>query len=777
VKKHLCLLLSLFILLSPALAEKKKVTFDAQAALSYIKDLAADSMMGRKSGQPGGVMAEQYVASKFKEWGLEPAGNNNTYFQNFAIEHNNVAEGVVFEVITPRERRSFYYGDDWRIQRYSGSGHFSAEVVFVGYGIHAPEKGYDDYAGIKVKGKWVLFSTGVPSKLDDKLKEETKIQNRVKAAQELGAVGVLGFRQETGRSRYFRLRLEKEIYRPDFVILSVENRIPNFIFKNLKTELRYLFQEINKTSSPMSFETGVKIFVSVKAIFDEKRPTRNVLAKISGVDKNLKDEYVIIGAHMDHLGINPLGEVMNGANDNASGTAVVMEIARIMKLNHLKLPRTVIFALWAGEEQGLLGSRYYANHPLYPIEKTVAYINMDMVGHGNGFVPFRGVYYAPHIWEIIKKKLPPEILGYVHPGRGGPGGTDHTPFLSKGVPGYAIMTEGYHFKYHQSRDDLDLIKPELLKKTGDFVEKAVEILASEPGNLIKPMRQETYNLKYQTLINFNLVNLNEFIKKHQQVKEADVDLQLALVSGKEGLSGDRLRLNILDNLLSASEKIKKTSGLTFYSSAYNLSRDIRQGKTIILTGLKGIDAFKNDPRWLQILAKQGVFFVIVDNPTLLFSQKQLTVEGQKIVKTANNCGLLLAFRGLNSSQAKSLLETSSKPVIIMTNNLPDNGVMELIKQKKAALGLLLSKEDDPLGYFKKLDEAKNLIGSEHLMIVNQQSFWDKAGIEQMLGLITEILKAKYERSDMANIFSGSFLRVLRSAKGEEGSGIYPYIPF
>jgi len=250
-----------------------------------------------------------------------------------------------------------------------------------------------------------------------------------------------------------------------------------------------------------------------------------------------------------------------------------------------------------------------------------------------------------------------------------------------------------------------------------------------------------------------------------------------LVSGKEGLSGDRLRLNILDNLLSASEKIKKTSGLTFYSSAYNLSRDIRQGKTIILTGLKGIDAFKNDPRWLQILAKQGVFFVIVDNPTLLFSQKQLTVEGQKIVKTANNCGLLLAFRGLNSSQAKSLLETSSKPVIIMTNNLPDNGVMELIKQKKAALGLLLSKEDDPIGYIKKLDEAKNLIGSEHLMIVNQQSFWDKAGIEQMLGLITEILKAKYERSDMANIFSGSFLRVLRSAKGEEGSGIYPYIPF
>ncbi|MFQ5721605.1 MAG: M28 family metallopeptidase [Candidatus Aminicenantales bacterium] len=282
------------------------------------------------------------------------------------------------------------------------------------------------------------------------LARNKKVTFEAKAAQDLGAVGVLGFRQATSRSRYFRLRLEKEIYKPDFVILSVENRIPNFIFKDLKTELRFLFQEIDKTSSPMSLETGVKIFVSVKATFDPQRPTRNVLAKISGVDNNLRNEYVIIGAHMDHLGLNPLGEVMNGANDNASGTAVVMEIARVMKLNQIKPKRTVIFALWAGEEQGLLGSRYYADHPLYPIEKTVAYINMDMVGHGNGHVPFRGVYYAPHIWEIIKEKLPPEILGYIRPGRGGPGGSDHTPFLAKGVPGYAIMTEGYHFKYHQS---------------------------------------------------------------------------------------------------------------------------------------------------------------------------------------------------------------------------------------------------------------------------------------------------------------------------------------
>ena len=166
---------------------------------------------------------------------------------------------------------------------------------------------------------------------------------------------------------------------------------------------------------------------------------------------------------MDHLGINPLGEVMNGANDNASGTAVVMEIARIMKFNRTKPKRTVIFALWAGEEQGLVGSRYYADHPNLPIEKTVACINMDMVGQGHGKVPFRGVYYGPQIWKVLKEKLPKDILDDVKPGRGGPGGSDHTSFMMKGVPGFFIITTPF-MKYHHSRDDVDLINPEMLKK-------------------------------------------------------------------------------------------------------------------------------------------------------------------------------------------------------------------------------------------------------------------------------------------------------------------------
>jgi microsomal dipeptidase-like Zn-dependent dipeptidase len=651
------------------------------------------------------------------------------------------------------------------------------EIVFVGYGIHAPEKDYDDYAGVDVKEKMVLLSIESPTNLEEKFEEEVKIENRIKAAQEQGALGVLGFRRPSAQRRYFRFRLKKEIYKPDFVILTVEDKVTNFIFKDLKTELRYLLQEIDKKSKPLSFKTGVKTFISVKAVFDEKRPTRNVLAKITGTDKNLRNEYVVIGGHMDHLGINPRGEIMNGADDNASGTAVVMEIARTMKLNRAKPKRTVIFALWAGEEYGLHGSRHYTDHPPFPIEKTVTYINMDMVGQGTGKVPFRGVYYAPQIWEILEEKLSKEIKEYVKPGRGGPGGSDHTAFIEKGVPTYGIYTDGYHFKYHTSRDDLDLIKPEVLKRTGDFVQAAVEILASEPRNFIQPRAQETYYLKYQKLMNFKLSLLNRFVEHRQDTKDSDVDLQLAVVEEKEGLSGDALRMDMLKNLLDASEKVKKAKGLTFYSSSSKLNMDIRQGKTTVLIGIKGINFFADEPRWAQILAKQDVHFVLLDKPSFLFGEEGLSEEGKKLVKAINTSGLLLVVKGLDTSQAKILLQNSKKPLVLLEKGLPKKDTLDLIKKKKSALGLILTQGEDPSSYFKKIDEVKSAIGTDYLMIVNQQCLWGKEGKEQLLRVISEIIKAGYKRPDVPNIFSSAFLRVLEKTKGKKDSPVFVHPPF
>ncbi len=757
-------MLLVFILFSPSFTTAKKAdkfAFDAKAAWTYIRDMSTDEMRGRRSGQPSGVMGEEYIASKFKEWGLEPAGDNGTYFQNFTIEHRHVGEGVEFEIITAKERRDFYYGENWRIQRYSGSGNFSEEIVFVGYGIHAPDKDYDDYAGVDVKGKVVMFTTGSPQKLTKKLGDAATSAKKIDAAQKLGARGIIVFRYTPSTGRFYGISVRKEQYKPDFLIVSIESNVTDFIFKDLKTETRFLFREIDSTGKPQSFATGVKASVSVHSIFDEKRATRNVVAKITGSDKKLKNEYVVIGGHMDHLGVSPMGDVYNGANDNASGTAVAMEIARVMKLNKAKPKRTVVFAGWAGEEQGLLGSRHYAEHSP-SIEKTIAYINMDMVGHGSGNVPFRGEYYGPHIWQLLKEKLPKEVMEYVKPGRGGPGGSDHTPFLQKGIPAFAVMTEGHHFKYHRPCDDIDLIKPEILKRVGDLVYASVQILASEPGDLIKPMRQAVYYLKYQDLTNFKFEPLSHVIKAHGNAKDSHVDLQVSVIEEKEGLTGDKLRADLINTLFEVPEKMKEAKGLSLYGPNQSVGMNSRQGRTTVMLGLKGINSFRDNPKWAKILVDQGIHFAVAEDLSFIFEAEGMTVDGKAFIKGVNSSGLLLLVKGLNAAQAKVLLNESQKPMVLLAKELPDKETLDLIKEKQFVLGLILGADEDPGAYLKKLDQAKEAIGSQYLMIVNENCLWGKAGKDQMLNVVSEMLKAKYEGTDFSNLLQ-NLVRALRRA--------------
>lgn len=675
------LILVFYISLWPSLARDKKVSFDAQAALSYIKELASDSMMGRESGQASGVMAEEYIASRLKEWGVEPGGENGTYFQHLTIVHNHIEKGVRLEVIAKRERRNFYYRDEWRVWRFSGSGHFTAEIVFVGYGIHAPQKGYNDFEGLDIRGKAALLILETPVNLEQMLEEDVDIQERIIAVQKHGARAVLLCHSPVKGNRRIKGRITKKVYKSDFVILRVEANVSKFIFKDLKTELRYLLQEIDKTSKPMPYETGVKAFVSVNASFDEKRPARNVLGKISGTDKKLKDECIIIGAHMDHLGINPIGEVMNGANDNASGTAVAMELARVLKLDKAKLKRTIIFFLWAAEEQGYQGLPYYLQHPLYPLDKTVVYINMDMVGHGSGKVKFSGTPCRPDLWELLKEKLPKKILDYIKPVSGCQRITVRkTSFPAKGAPRFGLATDGYHFKFHQSRDDADLIQPEILKRTGDFMLSMVRILGSEPGNLIPPLRQEKSYLRHLTLINFKISPLNEVAEHHKDAQYSPVDLQLAAVKEKKGLNRDLQKVEIINDILNASDKIKKAKGLSLFSSSIKISSDNREGKTTVMAGLKGVDAFGGDPRWFEILSEQGIAFVLLNNPIYLFEENRLSEEGNKFLEALGKNRILPLFSKLDASQTIELLKHSKKPLILFDRELPDAGVLDLIKK-------------------------------------------------------------------------------------------------
>jgi hypothetical protein len=758
-------LLVVFLLLSVGGAKEKKVEFDGNRAHGYIKDMAADAMLGRKSGQPGGVMGEEYIAAKFKEWGLEPAGDNGSYFQEFTIEHNNIGEGVVFEVITDKARRAFYYGDDWRVQRYSGSGHFTAEIVFVGYGIHAPEQKHDDYAGLDVKDKILLMSSSVSTALEKKLGDAAKIDNRIKTAQERGALGVLVFRLSSpSASSYFRMRIDKQLYNPDFVLLSVEERVTDFIFKELATDFERSSRRPGAGLLPKSFATAVKAFVSVNAIFDEERATRNILAKISGSDPVLKDETIVVGGHMDHLGVSPIGDVMNGANDNASGTAVTMEIGRVMKLNNYRPKRTVIFAAWAAEEQGLLGSEYYVDHPTHPIEKTIVYFNMDMVGHGTRNVRFRGTAYGSKIWDILKEKLPGEILEYTKAEPGGPGGSDHTPFLMKGVSAWALASDGPHLKYHRPRDDADLINPAILKKTGDLVSAAVEILASEPGNFIDPLRQEMFYLKYLNLPNFKMLPLESVIADHGDGEGSHVKLQLSVLEEDEELFEDALRFDTLEKFLSAAEKVKDAKGLSLYTSSRSATTLFGQGKTVVVPGLKGINMFQDDLKWAPVFGRSGFCFVLLDEPHLLFDEEGLSDSGKKVLKAINDGGLFLLIKDFNPEETKALLKKARKPFLMLVKDIPEKSVLESIKRKDSAVGLIWGGEDSAV-YVRKLSELKDVLGAQSIVFVNDACLWDKTTKEDLLKVFAEVAKADFDRRELTDIFSGNLMRIMDSARG------------
>jgi microsomal dipeptidase-like Zn-dependent dipeptidase len=750
---------------SPSFSADKTVAFDENQAWGYIEDLAQESMLGRKSGHPGGTLAEEYIAAKLREWGVDPAGDAGSYFQSFTFPYWNVEEGTTLEIRSADGRRDFVYGEDWRAQKFSGSGQFTAEIVFVGYGINAPEKGYDDYEGIDARGKLVLFQTGAPQKLVKKLDEKAKMEKKIEAAYELGARGVMVF-QPASSTRRLRVRLKKEMYRPEFVVLTADARVTNYIFKELETDLRYPFQQIDENSEPESFDTGVKAYLSLNVEFDAERETRNVLGKISGGGRTMRNEFVIVGGHMDHLGVNVAGEVYNGANDNASGTAVAMELARIMKLGEAKPKRTVIFGFWAAEESGLLGSEHYCDHPTHPIEKTVTYFNMDMVAHGDGTVPFRGEYYGPKVWEVLEAKIPKPILEYTESGRGGPGGSDHSPFLAKGVPAFGVMTGGHHFKYHQVRDDVDLVNPEILKKVGDLVHASIEIMADEEGDFIDKGRYELYHLKVQNLVNFKVSSssFENVVERAAEIENPEVDLQLSILTEPEGFTGDDLRVALIDQLLAASDKAAEAKKLALYTSSAGFSRTVRDSRITLLPGLNGVGSFADQPAWASVLAKAGASFVMLENSSVLFEGDGLSDKGKELVKAANKGGLLLIVGGTNPAQAKALLSESKKPLVLMTADVPEDDLLDLIKEKDAGLGLLLTKKTDPDEYFSKMETVREKIGTKYLLILNLDCYWKEDGKKAAIGVVSAILGAKYEREDFANVFSATFLRILDEAR-------------
>ena len=757
------LCLAFFLCIIPVSGKDNKIEFNAQKAMEYVQDLASDQMLGRKSGQKGGVLGEEYIASRLKEWGVEPGGENGTYFHHFRFNHVDLESGPSLEIESKEKKRNFWYKDGWRVWRYSGSGNFKSEIIFVGYGIHAPEKGYDDFADLDLKGKIAFLILETSHSLNERLGKKVEIQNRVKAIQNQGAFGVMMCPSPERGNRAILGGLDGNCYDAEFVILRIESNVADFVFKDCDTELPYLVQKMDKQQRPLTYRTGVLASVFVKAMFDPHRPARNVMGRITGNDPILKDEYIIIAAHMDHLGINPWGEVFNGANDNASGTAVAMEIARVLSLQKVKLKRTVIFFLWAAEEQGFTGLKEYCKRPVYPLEKTVLYMTMDMVGHGNGKVKVSGAHYRPDLWEFLNKNISPEVLEHIiqNPkfSRRLP---NWEPLLPTGVARMGFHTDGYHFKYHQSRDDADLIQPELLKRTGDFILESVMLLGNDPGNWIPPFRREDYYLKVVGAVGFKPLSIPEINGFGNKDKDSRLDIQLLEISGNTA-EGDKFRVDVIKKTIEAFDAIRKSPNLSLFSSRRNVSQEIRQKKTVIIPGIRGFNLFWDDLEWIDVLSRQGIRFIRAESPSFLFDHQGLTKKAMTMLESLKRSGIVLIVSGLEDNQTRWIVESSNAPSIIIDNALPEPDVLKMIAKKNGLFGFVLE-EINLAGYPENLLEAQNDLGSEHLMVVLNQNTWEDKGKEQMRMILSHLLKSGQEWPDLLNVFSGSFLSLLDHAR-------------
>jgi hypothetical protein len=357
---------------------------------AHIKYLADDKLLGRMPGTPGYQMAMDYVISKYKSIGLVPAGEGGTYLQKVKLRRAKVKrDEVSATLINGSTSKNLVFGDDFVVYPNftEDKTDASASVVFVGYGISEPDFGYDDYAGIDVKGKIVVMVSGTPDKFPSTVKSHTGNRTtRLKTAFAKGAIGVIqrgpptGIQSavhglvKTGSVTTLDGKLE-ELKFSGFISQAVFNEMMN----RTNDEIGKILLSL-KEGTPSSFELSTTLRVSTSTQYEDFE-SYNLVGLIKGTDKVLKDEYVVYSAHLDHVGVGtPVkgDSIYNGAHDNASGVSCVIEVARLYTSLKTKPKRSILVVMVVGEEMGLLGSSYFARYPTVPKGKIVAAVNMDM---------------------------------------------------------------------------------------------------------------------------------------------------------------------------------------------------------------------------------------------------------------------------------------------------------------------------------------------------------------------------------------------------------------
>jgi hypothetical protein len=477
-------------------ADAAMATIRPAAIRADMRFLSDDLLEGRGTATRGHELAAKFMATQFESLGLEPAGDNGTYFQNVPLRSMQPDDSKsTFTLIRDGKEESLIFGQDYITGGDPARADTSVEapVVFVGFGVTAPEQGYDDYKGLDVKGKIVAVVYGAPAFASSLKAHYSSSEVKRANAAAHGAAGLIGLDTPSLEEHYPFSKSARDATKPQFRWLDKQGR-PNGYFPELKG-IAYLSLPAAKKLFDGSAHTSDEVFATVAAgqplcfalpvtarihnvttLADTHSP--NVVAKLTGSDPHLKEEYLVYTAHLDHLGIGEAvhgDRVYNGALDNASGSATILEIARAFSQMNPRPRRSILFVSVTGEEMGLLGSEYFARYPTVAKSAIVADVNtdedlmlwpmQDVIAFGAEHSSLDGVIRraAQRLHLTYSPDPIPEEVVFIR--------SDQYSFVKEGIPAMmpspgfqssdpkivpmAIFEKWEATRYHQPQDDMD----------------------------------------------------------------------------------------------------------------------------------------------------------------------------------------------------------------------------------------------------------------------------------------------------------------------------------
>ncbi len=441
---------------------------------NHVTYLASDELGGRYPGTDGARKAAEYIRKNLAAAGLELPADSG--YQSFPVvvgqkkgDHNTL------EINSQQSQP----GVDFEPMPFSGNGEHTAPVVFAGYGLKRDGRGitWNDYEGVDVSGRWVMVLRGAPyqGQLKKQFMGQTKDRSKATLAKDLGAAGLLFVSGPRHDSADYLVN--PHIKKGDIGIpaLHIKRSIANKMLP--KTSIRELENSINREGKPNSFSTNQQIRASAQ-LFPEKATARNVVAHLKPANAGTKERYIVIGGHYDHLGMGgpntgsrrpDTSAVHNGADDNASGIAAMIELAEKLSAMRDSLRSHFIFVAFDAEEMGLLGSRHFVQTSPYDYKDYHAMINLDMIGRlrNENSLQIGGVGTAKESQTIIRQinDTAAFTLGLSQQGYGP---SDHASFYTKNIPVFFLST-GPHLDYHTPADDADKLNYPGMKKVSGFV--------------------------------------------------------------------------------------------------------------------------------------------------------------------------------------------------------------------------------------------------------------------------------------------------------------------